>query len=210
MRSYAAATATTAHYESIREGATSGDADKPAKSTTIPYRNALERLWVLDPVPAWLPSHNSLSELSKPPKHHLADPALAARMLGIDRGALPNGGKEVLQVRGDGNILGALFESLVTLSIRVLAQTCEASVKHLRAKNGTKEVDLIVQQSDQRILAIEVKLSQAIQQDDVKHLLWLKEKLGDDLLDAVVVSSGPEAYRRQDGIGVIPAVLLGL
>jgi hypothetical protein len=54
-----------------------------------------------------------------------------------------------------------------------------------------------------------VKLSRTVDQGDVKHLLWLKEKIGEDLLDAVVIHTGPEAYRRKDGIAVIPAALLG-
>jgi len=54
-----------------------------------------------------------------------------------------------------------------------------------------------------------VKLSSAIDQHDVKNLLWLREKIGDDLLDAVVVNTGTRAYRRKDGIAVIPAALLG-
>ena len=45
--------------------------------------------------------------------------------------------------------------------------------------------------------------------DDVKHLLWLREQIGDDLLDAVVIHTGPQAYRRKDGIAVVPAALLG-
>ena len=43
----------------------------------------------------------------------------------------------------------------------------------------------------------------------VSHLKWLKEKLGDRLLDAVVVNTGSDAYRRKDGIGVVPLSLLG-
>ncbi|MFC8732890.1 hypothetical protein ACFT5B_10560 [Luteimicrobium sp. NPDC057192] len=59
------------------------------------------------------------------------------------------------------------------------------------------------------MLAIEVKLARTAQDDDVKHLRWLRDQLGDDLLDAVVVTTGPEAYRRPDGIAVVPAALLG-
>ena len=58
-------------------------------------------------------------------------------------------------------------------------------------------------------MAIEVKLARAVTDEHVRHLLWLSERLGDDLLDAVVVTTGPEAYRRRDGIAVVPAALLG-
>lgn len=61
----------------------------------------------------------------------------------------------------------------------------------------------------QRVLAIEVELSATVDDADVRHLLWLRDKLGDRLLDEVVVTTGPDAYRRADGIGVLPLALLG-
>jgi uncharacterized protein len=97
----------------------------------------------------------------------------------------------------------------VTQSIRIYAQAGEAEVRHLRTMNGRREVDLIVVRADQRVLAVEVKLARSISDDDVKHLLWLRDEIGDDLLDAVVITAGPHAYRRPDGIAVVPAALLG-
>ena len=55
----------------------------------------------------------------------------------------------------------------------------------------------------------EVTLSAHVDDDDVKHLHWLSDQIGSDLLDAIVVTTGPQAYRRRDGIGVVPASLLG-
>jgi predicted AAA+ superfamily ATPase len=210
MAAYAAATATTASFETIRDASTGGLGNKPAKSTVQPYREILERLWILDDVPAWIPTKNHLNGLSQPPKHHLADPALAVRLLGLDEDALLNAKESPHPIPRDGTLLGSLFESLVTLSIRVLAQACEATVKHLRTNSGLHEVDLIIERPDQKILAIEVKLSASIHDDDVKNLHWLQEKIGDDLLDMIVINTGPKAYRRKDGIAVIPAALLGL
>jgi predicted AAA+ superfamily ATPase len=208
LRAYAAATSTAASYETIRDAATGGQGEKPAKTTTIPYRDALERLWLLDPLPAWAPTKNHLSRLAIAPKHHLADPALAARLVGLDAGALLSGeGPDV--IRRGGSFLGALFESLMTLSIRVAAQASEATVHHLRSHGGHREIDLVVVRPDQRVVAIEVKLSREVADADVRHLDWLRGALGDDLLDAVVVTTGGHAYRRADGIGVVPAALLG-
>lgn len=209
MAAYAAASSTTASFETIRDAATGGQGQKPAKTTTIPYRDALERLWVLDPVEAWLPTRNQMSRLSSPPKHQLADPALAARLLGIDAGALLDDKPSGPPVPRDGTLLGALFESLVTLSVRTYAQASEATVKHLRTAGGKHEVDLIVERADGRVVAIEAKLTRNPGDGDCRHLRWLADRLGDDLLDAIVVTTGPEAYRRPDGIGVVPAALLG-
>ncbi|MGO9751506.1 MAG: DUF4143 domain-containing protein [Solirubrobacteraceae bacterium] len=106
-------------------------------------------------------------------------------------------------------LLGALFESLVTLSVRVYAQANEAKVWHFRTRGGRHEVDLIVERDDGRVLAIEVKLGADAKSDSVRHLNWLQQQMGDDLLERVVITTGPEAYRRADGICVIPAGLLG-
>lgn len=209
LKAYAAATGTTSTFEAIRDAATSGEGDKPAKSTTLPYRDVLERLWVVDAVPAWRPSRSTIARLSQPPKHHLADPALAARLLGMGFDSLIGAKEGGPPIPRDGLLLGHLFESLVTLSVRVFAQAAEARVRHLRTRAGEQEIDLIIERDDQRILAVEVKLGATVEPRDVKHLLWLKRKLGSELLDMLVIHTGPEAYRRQDGVGVVPAALLG-
>lgn len=209
MTAYAAASSTTASFDAIRAAATAGHGDKPARTTVIPYRDVLQRLWILDPVDAWLPTRNRLSRLSAPPKHQLADPALAARLLGVDADALLEGRPSGPPLPRDGTLLGALFESLVTLSVRTYAQAAEARVRHLRTIAGKHEIDLIVERADGRILAIEVKLTRNVDDRHISHLRWLADRIGDDLLDAVVVTTGPEAYRRRDGIAVVPAALLG-
>ncbi len=209
LRSYAAATSTSASYESIRDAATAGSADKPAKSTTIPYLDTLERIWVSEPLPAWTPARNHLNRLTLAPKHHLADPALAVALTDVSIEDLLDGRAPESRVPRDGTFLGALFESLVTLEVRVYAQAAQAQVTHLRTRGGEREVDLMVVAPGGRVLAIEVKLSQSVNDHDVRHLRWLKEQLGPDLIDAVVITTGPEAYRRADGVAVVPAALLG-
>lgn len=208
MSAYAAATATTATFEKIRDAATADEADKPTRPTVLSYRDILERLWILDPVPPWLPTRNRLARLSSPSKHHLADPALAARLLGVDADGLLRGGSPGPSVPRDGTLLGALFESLVTLCVRVYAQRVEARVAHLRTARGEREIDLIVERG-QSVVAVEVKLGGTPTDRDVRHLLWLRDRLGEQLADAVVITTGREAYRRRDGIAVVPASLLG-
>jgi uncharacterized protein len=210
MTAYAAATGTTASFEKIRDAATNARGEKPSRSSTQPYRDILERLWILDPVAAWQPTRNRLARLSSPPRHHLADPALAARLLGVDAAALLQGGSVDTgpSLPRDGTLLGALFESLATLCVRVYAQSAEARVGHLRTWRGDREVDLIVERG-RAIVAIEVKLGQVPDDRDVRHLLWLRKELGDELVDAVVLTTGREAYRRSDGIAVVPLALLG-
>lgn len=207
LRAYAAATATTASYSQILDAATPGQADKPARSTSIAYRDVLTSLWLIDPVPAWTPSGNLLTRLGQAPKHHLADPALAARLLGLGLDALLDGDGAPVGPQA-GTMLGHLYESLATLCVRVPAQAAEADVAHLRTRNGDHEIDLVVVRDDGRVLAIEIKLATTITDQDTKHLQWLAERLGDRLMDAIVINTGPHAYRRADGIGIVPLGLL--
>lgn len=106
-------------------------------------------------------------------------------------------------------MLGRLFDALVTLCVRVHSQAAEATVGHLRTRNGDHEIDLLVVRDDGRVLPIEIKLASTVQDRDVRHLRWLRDQLGPRVLDAIVVNTGPAAYRRPDGIGVVPLGLLG-
>lgn len=209
MAAYAAATSTTASLETIRRAALGDAGPPPAKTTVLPYRDALQRLWLIDPLPGWLPTNNQLRRVGQLQKHHLADPALAAHLLGATTDTLLSAAESRPRIPRDGTLLGALFESLVTLSVRVYADAAQARTYHLRTKGGEHEVDLIVERRDGRFLALEVKLAKTIGDGDVRSLLWLREVLGDDLLDAAVITTGQWAYRRPDGIAVIPAALLG-
>lgn len=208
LRAYAAATASTASYTSILDAATAGQPDKPAKATIEGYREHLLRLFILDPVDAWTPSFAPLKRLTYSPKHHLVDPALAARLVGIGaQGLLLGQGPTVSPVAS--TWLGALFESLAVQSLRVYAEALDARIGHLRTKSGDHEVDVVVETSDLQCLAFEVKLSDAVSDPDVRHLQWLRRQLGSRLADAAVLYAGRYAYRRPDGIAVVPLGLLG-
>lgn len=208
LKAYAAAESTTASFEKIRRAASPGSENPPAKTTALPYVELLSQLRILDPVEAWQPTLNHLRNAQQSPKHHLADPALSARLVRLGATGLIRGEGPDVMIPRDGTYLGGLFEALATLSVRPLAQSCDGRIYHLRTENGRHEVDLIIE-TDNGVLAIEVKLGGSVGDSDVKHLLWLKETLGSTLIDAVVVNTGPFAYRREDGIAVIPLALLG-
>src|SRR3954454_21772168 len=158
MLAYAAATATSTSWEKVRDAATGRESEKPARTTVTPYRDVLERLYVLDPLPGWKPTRNHIARLTEPPKHHLADPALATTLLGLAPRRLLAGDEPATAIPRDGTFLGALFESLVTQSVRVYAQATDAAVGHLRTFAGEREIDLIVERGDGRVVAMEVKL----------------------------------------------------
>jgi predicted AAA+ superfamily ATPase len=208
LSAYGAATATNASYSTILDAATAGQDDKPARITVDTYREHLKRIFVLDPIPAWIPLFNPLKRLTQSPKHHLVDPAIAARLVRVGKTGL-------LQGRGDrvaastGTWLGALFESLATQSIRVYAGAVGGIIGHLRTKDAVHEIDLIVEGEDRQVVAFEVKLSATVNDHDVRHLHWLRQQIGDRLSDSVIITTGEYAYRRPDNIAVVPLALLG-
>ncbi|MFW0120081.1 ATP-binding protein [Rothia sp. P5764] len=201
LAAYAAAESSTTAYSKLLDATTGGDGTQPSEKTTRTYREHLAKLWLLDPVPGWVPALNAFTRLQQSPKHHLADPALAAHLLGLDASAL-------LSDRGS-HMAGPLFESLVTLTVRVMAQSLEATVSHLRMNSGAREIDLLVEGHDGQLVAIEVKLKAVPTDRDVRHLLWLKEQLPQRVASLVVITAGDVAYRRPDGVYVIPLALLG-
>ena len=209
MAAYGAAASTTTTFEKLRDAASAGHEHKPSKAATQGYRDALTRVWVLEEVPAWIPSNNRLKELGHAPKHQLADPALAAQLLGVQAETLLAGKSAGPTIPREGTLLGALFESLATLCVRIYAAHNEAKLGHLRTARGRQEVDLIVERADGGVVAVEVKLAQTVEDSDTKHLAWLDERLGDDLLDRLIITTGPTAYRRKDGVAVVPLALLG-
>ncbi|MDR3359964.1 MAG: DUF4143 domain-containing protein [Bifidobacteriaceae bacterium] len=209
LAAYGGATSTTSSYTTILEAATSGSANKASRQTLDGYREALERQFLLDPLPAWEPALSPLRRLALAPKHHLVDPALAARLAQVDAPALLRGEGRVV-APGAAPFLGALFESLVAQTVRVLAAAAFARTFHLRTKGGEHEVDLIVEADDGRVVAIEVKLNPVVTAKDVAHLLWLRRTISDRLADLVVVTTGRQAHRRPDGVAVVPLALLGV
>lgn len=208
MRAYAAATGTTASYTTILDAATAGESDKPARTTTSAWRDALASLWMLDPVEPWLPSGSPFKRLARTPKHYLADPALAIRLLDLSREQLERGSN--LEPLGPqvGTITGHLFESLVALSLHTYAEVNRAQLRTFRSEGGEREIDFIVEKHN-AVVAIEVKMAPTATSHDVRHLNWLRSQLGERLVAAVVITTGQHVYRRKDGVLVVPAALLG-
>lgn len=216
LTSYAEAVSTETHFEKIRQRVHSQDeASTPAESTAIRYRSALEALAVIEPLKGWHSPLAPIAKLKKTRLHHLVDPALAAHLMGfrepdnlldteLERDSALAPGKK---------IFGLLFQSLVTQSVRVYAQAHDADVYWMATQKSKskkqREVDIIVRNPAGHIVAIEVKATSTVAYDDVAHLLWLRDELGYQWADGVLVNTGSEAYRRGDGIAVVPAALLG-
>lgn len=130
--------------------------------------------------------------------------------MGVDAGGPLNANNVPLSKNAEEILLGALFESLVTLSVRVMSQHAEANVYNIRTAGGEHEVDLIAESGNKRIVALEINTSRDVIDSDVRHFHWLRHQIGDMTAQAAVLFTGPYAYRRPEGTAVIPASLLGL
>ncbi len=170
------------------------DAAGISQHTANAYDALLEQLVITDKLPAW--SSNRLTRLSRLPKRHLVDPAFAGPLLGVDQRA----------VMRDADLLGTLLESFAVAQLRSQCALLDdpPHLYHLRDTNGRREVDLIIEFSDGRVAAIEVKASAAPDQDDARHLRWLRNSIGDRFLAGAVLHTGPRAFRLDDSILALP------
>lgn len=201
VRSLARNTATEVSVTTLAADAAVG-ASSLDRSTVTDYLTALERLMILDQQPAWAPSMRSRAQLRTSPKRHLVDPSLAvAAMRGTPAKLL-----------GDLATMGTLFESLVVRDLRVLAAPLDGSVYHYRDNKGL-EVDAIVQCDDGRWGAFEVKLGASRVDDAAATLLAFASKVDTTATGApgvlAVVTGEGLAYRRTDGVHVVPIGTLG-
>lgn len=200
---YAAASSTTTAYNKILDAAMPADTGKISKDAALGYRDVLTQLWLLDPIPAWFPNRSPFKKLTSGPKHQVFDPGIAAALLNTTPDML------ISKDPGSWELFGQLFESLATLTVRSAGQAAEAHTAHLRTQSGQHEVDLILERYDGKVLAFEAKLTPTPTDRDTRHLHWLGEQLGERLVDKVIITTGTHAYRRPDGVAIVPLALLG-
>jgi len=200
LRSLARNIATTASYTTIRADMESDEVSISDK-TISSYMNALRRIFVVEDLPAWSPSLRSKTAIRTSPKRHFVDPSVAAGVLRTN----PEG------ILKDFEYFGFLFEALCTRDIRVYAQTNDGDVFHYRDKSDL-ESDLIVRLRDGRWAAVEVKLGKRQIDEAAKNLLALSGRINEDKMGRasflMVITGGQYAYRRKDGVLVVPVACL--
>lgn len=203
LRSYARSVATQASMANI--AADTAGSDGPIRNhTALDYADALTRLMVVEDQPAWAPHLRSRSILRNAPKRHLVDPSLAVAALR----ASPQ------QLRQDMELFGFLFESMVVRDLRVYAQAADAEVLHYRDNTGL-EVDAIIAGHAGPWAAFEVKLGgKPGVEEAAANLLSFRDRvdtgrMGEPAALAVVVGSGVYAFRREDGVWVVPIGVCG-
>ncbi len=161
------------------------------------YLNALRRIFVVEDQPAWSPAMRSKSAIRTSSKRHFVDPSIATAVLRTNPDALLE----------DFNTFGFLFESLCTRDMRIYAQANDGDIFHYRDRNGL-EADMIISLRDGRWAAVEVKLGHKQIEEAAESLKKLVEKVDTDKMGKpsflMVLTGGEFAYRRKDGVFVVP------
>jgi predicted AAA+ superfamily ATPase len=165
--------------------------------TLSSYLNALRRIFVVEDVPAWQPSLRSKTAIRTANKRQFVDPSIATAVMRTNA-------KGVLQ---DFETFGFLFESLCTRDLRVYAQAADGVVFHYRDKSEL-ESDLVIKLHDGRWAAIEVKLGMRQIEEAAANLIKLSQKIDTEKMNQptflMVLTGGQVAYKRSDGVLVVP------
>jgi uncharacterized protein len=169
-----------------------------AKNTSRAYDRLLQNLLVVAEVPSW--TSNRLKRLSLAPKRFLIDAGLFVGVLGVDEA----------EVLSDGDLLGRVIETFVMSQIRaeIALMTPRPRLHHLRTAEGRHEIDIIIEVGARRLVAIEVKATSSPGPDDARHLRWLKRELGDSVIAAILLHSGPNSFEMDEGVMAVPIASL--
>lgn len=199
MKSYSRHQGTQTTYTVIRDDIAANDSDFLTEDTVYSYTNALRKIFVIEDMPAWNPNLRSKTAIRTSDTRYFVDPSIAAASLGL-------GPKDLL---GDLNTMGLLFETLCVRDLRVYADSLFGNVYHYRDKSGL-ECDAVVHLRDGSYGLIEIKLGgDRLIEEGSRNLKALSEKLDTAKMKEpsflmVLTGTGKYAYRRDDGIYVVP------
>ena len=192
LRAYLRALA--ANSAGVVEHKTLYDAAGINRLTAQAYDALLEALFVTEQVPAW--TTNRLARVTRTSKRYLVDPALLGPLAGMNaRSAL----RDVDQ-------LGRLIDTFVVSQLRAEIAVAEPEITmyHLRQEHGRHEIDVVLEAADGRVVACEIKATAAPVPDMARHLIWLREQLGDDFIAGLLLHTGPRPFRIQERIYALP------
>ncbi len=170
-----------------------------SEETVASYVNALRKIFVVEDMPAWNPNLRSKTAIRSSDTRYYIDPSIAAAALEIGPDDLLN----------DLKTFGFLFETLCVRDLRVFADALNGGVFHYRDKDG-QECDAVIHLKNGRYGLIEIKLGgDRLIEEGAKSLLALDSKLDKDRMRApsflmVLTGVGDYAYRRRDGVYVVP------
>lgn len=199
MRSYARNQGTQIANTVLANDVMANDGASIDDDTIASYVNALKKIFVVEDMPAWNPNLRSKTAIRSSDTRYYTDPSIAAAALGI-------GPQDLV---ADLNTFGFLFETMCVRDLRVFADAIGGTVYHYRDKDGL-ECDAVVHLRNGSYGLIEIKLGgDTLIEEGAKTLSTLAQKIDTDKMKApafsmVLVGIGDYAYRRPDGVYVVP------
>ena len=199
MRSYSRHQGAQVSVATILADIKSNEASDTTEATVASYINALKRIFVIEDMAAWNPNLRSKTAIRSSDTRYFTDPSIAAAALGL-------GPDDLLD---DPNTFGLLFETMAVRDLRVYAEALDGQVYHYRDKNGL-ECDAIVHLRNGRYGLIEIKLGgDNLIEAGATTLKKLASKIDTEKMKSpsfmmVLTAIGEYAYRRLDGVLVVP------
>lgn len=199
MRSYARHQGAQVSVRTILDDIADNDTVELSDKTVYSYINALKSIFVIEDMPAWNPNLRSKSAIRSSDTRYYTDPSIACAALGLGPDDLIN----------DLNTFGLLFECLCIRDLRVYAQALDGTIYHFRDKTGL-ECDAVVHLRNGRYGLIEIKLGgEKLIGEGARNLIELKNKIDTTKMRSpsfmmVLTAVGDYAYRRTDGVLVVP------
>jgi predicted AAA+ superfamily ATPase len=200
LRALAGLEAHPATEAAVTRRMSADDGTRVAGATARSLIDLASRLYLLADQGAWAAKLRSASALARLPKRHLADPSLAAALLGATSDRL----------LAEPDTLGHLFESQVVHDLAVYARShAWRGVFHLRDTKGRDEIDAVVEADDGRWIGIEAKLGEGGVDAGAANLLRVAAKVAHPPAALAIVTPVGIAHRRPDGVIVLPLTVLG-
>jgi len=106
----------------------------------------------------------------------------------------------------DGDVLGRILDTFVAAQLRSELAVCETRPRlyHLREEHGRHEIDILAELGGADLLAFEVKADAAPNRDSGRHLVWLRDRLGERFVRGAVFHTGLSVYELDDRILAVP------
>lgn len=199
LKSYARNISTQSSLEKIRQDMIANQQGTFDNATLYSYLDALKKIFVIEDTPAWNPNLRSKTSLRTTDTRYFVDPSIATAALGL-------GPQDLLN---DPNTMGLFFENLCIRDLRIYAETLDGSIYHYRDKNDL-ECDAVLHLRNGSYALIEIKLGgDTLINEGVKNLKKLAAKINTDRMKEasflmVLCAKAPFAYKREDGVWIVP------
>lgn len=203
LRSYARHVGSQAPLETIRKDMLANQADTFDQVTLYSYIDALKKIFVIEDAPAWNPNIRSKTAIRSTDTRYFIDPSIATAALGI-------GPKDLIH---DLNTMGFLFENLAVRDLRIYSELLDGNVYHYRDKSGL-ECDAVVHLRNGSYGLVEIKLGgDKLIEDGAETLKTLSGLIDTNSMKKpsfmmVLCAQAPFAYKRNDGVYVVPITSL--